>query len=387
MKEMRENPKPAKPAQAKPLLKTPNGKLVSRYRQFTMFIALLGGLVIGYLLIQFTDGGWSRALRDWAFSTIPWSWAAALAYFSGLFIALYVFIIAFSFVLHLNGKYFGYVIVEIGGWAKDQAKAAALTLPLWIAGAEYLRIVAVNQPATWWLWMAAAYVLVFIARVWLAPGFLYPLFFQFARLPDRNLEQRLEAILSRGGAKLPGGIWEWKLSRKSRKANAMLMGWRNNRRVVISDTLLQALTPEETEVILAHEAAHDVHRDIEKRVLATAIWALGTFYLLGLLLAWTSPLNVNPLTDLTAFPNVLLYFVIASLLTQPVLRAYFRRGERSADEFALRLTRNREAFIEAFKKLGKLNGVPMKPSRLVELVFYSHPAIAKRIAFAEERPL
>ncbi len=40
------------------------------------------------------------------------------------------------------------------------------------------------------------------------------------------------------------------------------MGLGNTRRIVIGDTLLDRYTPEEIEVVLAHELGHQVHNDI-----------------------------------------------------------------------------------------------------------------------------
>jgi Zn-dependent protease with chaperone function len=43
------------------------------------------------------------------------------------------------------------------------------------------------------------------------------------------------------------------------------------------------------------------------------------------------------------------------------------------------MTRNVEAFTTAMRRLGAQNLAEERPSRLVELLFYSHPPIAARL--------
>jgi STE24 endopeptidase len=67
----------------------------------------------------------------------------------------------------------------------------------------------------------------------------------------------------------------------------------------------------------------------------------------------------------------------------PVSHAMSRTFERSADRFALDLTRNPSAFISAMRRLGAQNLAEERPSRVVQWLFYSHPPMHDRIAAAE----
>mgnify|MGYP003341669118 CR=1 FL=1 len=49
------------------------------------------------------------------------------------------------------------------------------------------------------------------------------------------------------------GVYEWKLSEKSKKANAALTGLGHTRRIILADTLLEKYSADEIEAILAHE--------------------------------------------------------------------------------------------------------------------------------------
>ena len=62
------------------------------------------------------------------------------------------------------------------------------------------------------------------------------------------------------------GVYEWKLSEKSKKANAALTGMGSTRRIILSDTLLEHYSDDEIEAVLAHELGHHVHRHILKSI-------------------------------------------------------------------------------------------------------------------------
>ena len=76
------------------------------------------------------------------------------------------------------------------------------------------------------------------------------------------------------------GVFEWRLERQDEERRTRRStGIGQTRRIIISDTLLAEHSDDEIEVILAHELAHHVHRDIWKGIaLETGLIALG-FYL------------------------------------------------------------------------------------------------------------
>ena len=87
--------------------------------------------------------------------------------------------------------------------------------------------------------------------------------------------------------------------------------------------------------------------------------------------------------DVAGLPALLLAAGAVSLIMVPFAHAASRAYERSADRFALSLTRNPGAFISAMRRLAVQNLAEDRPSRLVKWLFYSHPPIGERIADAE----
>jgi STE24 endopeptidase len=95
------------------------------------------------------------------------------------------------------------------------------------------------------------------------------------------------------------------------------------------------------------------------------------------------PLGLHSVADPAGLPLLLLAAGGVSLAMVPIAHAMSRRFERSADRFALHLTRNPSAFISAMRRLGAQNLAEDQPSRIVQWLFYSHPPIKERIASAQ----
>lgn len=355
-----------------------------RYERRKRLVALADYLLgVGVLAALLFTGG-SHALRDWALGLTP-NPAAALALY---LLAFRVLFRALSFPLHL---YSGHLLehqFELSrrtflGWLKDWLKAFGLSFALGLAGAELVYWALRHHPDTWWLLCAAVFILFFILLTHLAPVLLFPLFFKFEPLQDDDLRQRLLRLSERVGARVRG-VWLWKLSEKSRKANAALVGWGRTRRIILADTLLGKHTPDEVEAILAHELGHHVHNDIWKGMALQSALTVAGFYLVHRALArWTAPLGFTGVADFANLPLLLLVAAGASLLVLPAANAYSRHRERHADAFALRTTGNREAFIGSMEKLAEQNLAQRQPHPWLEFIFHSHPSMAKRIAFAK----
>ena len=267
-------------------------------------------------------------------------------------------------------------------WWLDHVKAGLITLVFAIAGASIVWSLLRWSPDRWWLIAAAAFSLILIGFAQLAPVLLIPLFYEFKPLDRASLVERLVALANRAGAQVLG-VFELRLSDRTRKANAALTGIGRTRRILLSDTLLADHSDDEIEVIMAHELAHHVHRDIAKGIaLETALMALG-FYLADRVLdAFADALGLSGKSDIAGMPLLVLAGGAVSLALLPLANAVSRSHERRADRYALEVTENAGAFVSAMKRLSATNLAEERPSRLVEILFHSHPPMAARIAAA-----
>src|SRR5207237_3583851 len=126
------------------------------------------------------------------------------------------------------------------------------------------------HPEIWWVVAWAVFIALMIFFAQIAPVVLFPLFYKFNPLENDELRERLVRLSERAGTRVRG-VYEWKLSEKSKKANAALTGLGNTRRIILADTLLENYSPEEIEAVLAHELGHHVHKHIFKGIVVQAV--------------------------------------------------------------------------------------------------------------------
>jgi STE24 endopeptidase len=179
-----------------------------------------------------------------------------------------------------------------------------------------------------------------------------------------------------------GRVLEIRLSRETKKANAAVVGLGRHRRILIGDTLLDLCSHDEIEAVFAHELGHMALHHSWKLLGAEAAGSLVGFYLLYLLLGRSATaLGFAGQQDIAALPLLLLWLMLLGLIVQPLHAAGSRHFERQADLFIVGRVEDPESLISALDKLAERNLADPQPSRLVELLLYDHPPIAKRIAY------
>ncbi len=361
-----------------------NEERARRYNRIGRYIQVADFMLSWAWLAALLFLGWSTVFRDAAWRAGNY-WLALAVYIALVLLA--------GKALGLPLDYYGGYVVEhlfelstqgFGSWVKDQLKGTALSLALGVAAAEVVYGLIRVAPAYWWLLAWAVFLLFVVALANLAPVLLFPLFYKFEPLQDEELKQRLLRLCERAGTRVRG-VFEWKLSEKSRKTNAALAGWGNTRRIILSDTLLQNYSPDEIEAVLAHELAHHVYHHIWKSLGLQAAASLFGFWLADRALRAFSPhFEFRGLDDFANLPLLALVSAGLSLLLLPVVNAISRHFERQADDYALREIPSIEPFVASMEKLAADNLAERHPNPVLEFLFHSHPSIGKRIERAKE---
>lgn len=234
----------------------------------------------------------------------------------------------------------------------------------------------------WWLWATAGWFLVSLVLGQLLPVLILPLFYKVVPLTDSALLERLRALTS-GTTLSIQGIYRLELSKETRKANAALAGLGRTRRVLLGDTLLEQFTPEEIEIVFAHEVGHHVHRHLVKMIAVKVVLSLVGFFLVDAFLRTAAVgLGYTSYSDAAALPLVLLVLTLFGLVLSPAENALSRLFERQCDRYALDRTANAAAYRSAFIKLAKINKSDADPNPIVAWLFYDHPPIRERLAIA-----
>jgi len=266
-------------------------------------------------------------------------------------------------------------------WLGRSTKAWLLSTILGIGVLNGLYAVIRTLPDWWWLVAAAGWFVLLVLLARITPAVIVPLFYKLVPLPDRELTDRLLALAGRCSVRVQR-VFEIKLSKETNKANAAVVGLGRERRILIGDTLLTLCTPDEIEAVFAHELGHvALHHGWKLLAGSAASFVLG-FYLLYLVLGPTAQaLGFPDPAAIASVPLLVLWLAVFGLISKPLQTAFSRRLEKQADLFIVGKVADPQTLVSALTKLAGRNLSDPHPNRLVEILFYTHPPIAKRIDY------
>ncbi len=269
-------------------------------------------------------------------------------------------------------------------WALDQLKSFLVSLILMPLLIGLLYWVMARYPDYWWLIAGLGIAVVGVIFATLFPVLILPIFNKYDPIDDEELTSRLTQILQKAGLK-PGGFFKQDMSRQTKKENAFLAGLGKTRRVVLADNLLDNMTVPEIESVIAHEVGHYRHAHIWKNIALGTIQQLIVFWILDWFMRANFPHFLESVRwNLTLFPILALTMgFISGFLFGPLNLTLSRFFERQADRIALELIPGPAAFKSAMAGLANRNLSNAYPSRWIKWLYYSHPPIGERLAFAE----
>jgi STE24 endopeptidase len=266
--------------------------------------------------------------------------------------------------------------------AKGMLLAAALGTPLLLAVFWLLE----HSGSFWWFytwlaWMAFTLVLVVAFPRWIAP-----LFNRFTPLESGELRARIERLLERCGFRAEG-LFVMDGSRRSSHGNAYFTGFGRTKRIVFFDTLIERLTPEEIEAVLAHELGHFARGHIPRMLAVRFALALLLLGVLGWLHgepAFHQALGLDGQRTGALLAGFALVVPVFMFPFQPLASLLARRQEFEADAFAA-LHASPGSLASALAKLYRDNASTLTPDPLHSLVYDSHPPAALRIDHLRQR--
>ncbi len=356
-----------------------------RYSRLRRRLGIAGSVLGLVLLLVLLLTGWTGALRDVAYRAAGQNYP----------LAVLIFVVMLSLLGKVSGlglDYYGFRLEhqyqlsnqKLRAWAWDQFKAWLVSLVMLATAVEIVYYLVRHAPQYWWVIAWAVFIVLFLLVAQIAPVVLFPIFYKFVPLDNEELKQRLVRLSERAGTRVRG-VYEWKLSEKSRKANAALTGLGATRRILLADTLLANYSHDEIEAVLAHELGHHVHRHIPKSMAVSVVVTFAGFWAANQVLSFAVERMhwFETLADFASLPLLALVSAVLSFLLLPATNAYSRFNERQADRYCFSALPSVAPFISALNKLGEQNLAERQPSRFVEWFFHAHPSIAKRVAAAE----
>jgi STE24 endopeptidase len=275
---------------------------------------------------------------------------------------------------------YGFNRSSAGLWISDKLKGLALMFAIGFPLLWALLSLVEWVGEAWWIW---GFALVFgfqLLMLVLYPKLILPLFNKLTPLPEGDLRTRLLALGDRTGFRAQT-IEVIDGSKRSGHSNAYFTGFGRFRRIVLFDTLIAQLTPEELEAVLAHEIGHYRRGHIPKMIMLSAIMMFAGFAAVAWLAhsAWFNPAFGFPAGELA--PSFLLFGLLSGVVTfwfSPLMNLLSRKYEYEADAFARDAMGGPAPMVGALRKLAQKNLTNLTPHRWFSRFYYSHPTLVER---------
>lgn len=353
--------------------------LAKKYHKIKLRIALAGIIIdlVFWTVLIISGGASAIAAYAYHYSNQP-------------LIQFYYFTICIgiiSFAIHLPLSFYSGYIVEhqfslsnqsLFRWIQEQLKGILLGILLGGILLTVFYLTLWKYPISWWfmVWLFILAFSILLGR--LAPVLIFPIFYKFSPLENESLKNRIQDLAKNWKLNI-SGVFQFDLSKNTKKANAAFAGLGKTRRVILGDTLLAHFSEEEIETIFAHEIGHYSHRHLLKGIFFSSLISLIGLYTAFHIYQIILSSRQYQIHQLEALPYLGLIFLIYGLITGPLSNYLSRRFEYQADQFAITATGKSQEFISSLKKLGELNLADETPHPVVEFLFYSHPSIEHRI--------
>ncbi len=351
------------------------------YARVARRLSLASVIALGLYLLAWVGLGGPVWLSQWTARITPWLWARVALAFLLVGGGAWLVDTLFAALGHVWARRFGQSTQDWEHWLTDRIKAGLVLGVIGLILVEGVYALLASGTDTWWLWAALGAVGVQVLLTVVSPTLIAPLFFRFTPLDDPDLRARFLRLAQEAGVPAMD-VYRFDMSRRTRAANAAIIGLGRTRRIVVADTLLEAFTPDEAEGVLAHELAHHVHRDIYWQVLINGLVMVVAFRTLAALWPLVAAFWQLAPADPGLLPVLGLFFQGYGLLVAPVVNLWWRQRESLADIFAVAITGKGRAYARALARLADQNLIDLWPPRWYVVLFGSHPPLGERIDMA-----
>ncbi|MFL5318489.1 MAG: M48 family metalloprotease [Myxococcaceae bacterium] len=310
-------------------------------------------------------------------------WGVALLF------AIYDLLLGALLMLPLN-IYFGYVLehrhglsnYSPGAFAWDSGKEIFLDAIPTAALAFGLYGLA-RRMKRWWLVLGVTAGIAMFAAAAIDP-YRNQVYFDQTPLPAGPVRDRVTAVMNQANVPFRDVVVE-KQSRATTKVQAYFAGQGPTRTIVMNDSLLEKLTPDEIAAAVAHEAGHVQENKWPGRV-ASFFAIIAVLYLVHRLILWSTKRKfwgIERYGDIRTLPLVSAVVFMAISYSAPIAGYFSRERELAADRFAVELTKAPDAFEAMLIKAARANKMDPDPPKWVVWRGWSHPTVTDRIAQVE----
>lgn len=338
-----------------------------------------------YLVLLF--GGYARA---WEARLQRTGWPLPVRFGAYVLLLQLAAFVAF-FPLRVCGyalaRHYGISTQPALGWLRDKAVAFGVNYALMLA-VSAVALWLIGRGGRWWLklWLLSVPFTLFM--MYIQPVVIDPLYNQYSRLSNPELEQRILALAAK--ADIPADrVYEVNMSKKTNALNAYVSGLGGSLRIVLWDTTLQRLTEKEILLIMAHEMGHYAMHHLEWSAFGAVAASLALLWLGSRALRWTlrrygPRWGIRHEREWAVLPVALLLLSLLSFVAAPVENAVSRQAEQAADVYGLKLIGSADGAVTMYQKLASSALSNVNPPPLIKWLGSTHPSIMERIVYAEQ---
>ena len=366
---------------------TPAMRRYSRTRYALYFVGTAYGLLALWGVLA---SGLSARLRTLAENLHGARFWTLLVYYALLTLALAVIESPLAFYSGYGLEHaYGLSDQSFLGWLGDRAKGEAVGWAIYAPLFWLLFWLIGKSPRRWGLWLWGALIPILAFGILLEPVLIEPLFNHFTPLPPGPLRTRLHALAAQAGIpNAPLSVSDQ--SRRTRTTNAYVTGLGPSARIVIWDTTLQQMPPDEIVAVIGHEMGHYVEKHILWGFAASVLGLLLALPLAqkvaeGFLRRFGPRWRLRGPTDFAAVPVFLLTLNLLSFLADPLTNGASRYIEHRADAYGLRVTHDGPAMARAFVFFARHDLDDPYPPPFIKFWTFTHPPLGERINFVMGR--
>ena len=268
----------------------------------------------------------------------------------------------------------GFNRLEPARFLREQAGRLLLFAAVAVPASVIAVMLFIRAGSAWWLAVWAVGWLGHALLRWLQPRHVAPWFDTLESLPESPLRHRLLAFLAQRGVQQPQ-LFLLRSAARSAQANAQVIGGFGGSarapRIVLTDTLIERLSPEEIEAVVAHELGHLQRGHLRFQMGMIGALSLPMVALIALLTHEVASIALHLALAWSLVPSAWLWVL-------PVVNAVYRRFEFEADDAAAS-TSSASAMAGALRTLTRNNANATQTDRWYERIYHTHPALAARL--------
>jgi Zn-dependent protease with chaperone function len=387
---------PALPPQPTTYTLTPERRAKAiAYSRSLYILYFLGTLLSLGIYLFLWRAGIAVTLRGWACEVSRHFFVQCLIFVPLLVVAATLLNLPLDFYSgYMLEHRFGLSTQGLASWFGDWGKSLAVVAAIGVIVTWVFYTVVRRSARRWWIYFWLASIPLVLAFILIEPYAIEPLFYNFTPLQKTQpaLVERIEAMLNHAGLSIPPArIFEMDASSRTKELNAYVSGLGTSKRVVVWDTTLKKMGPDELLLVLGHETGHYVLYHIPKEfaldeVVALLFFIFG-FFAVNWLVEKAAPRSgIEGVGDLASLPLVLIVLTLLVLVSDPLVNGISRHYEHQADQFGLEVAYGvvadpNSAEVHALQILGEEDLADPDSSPFIKFWLYTHPPLDERIRF------